>query len=281
MAAFSIKTPPQHANWNDLLAIWRAADDMEVFESAWNFDHFYPLSPPEDGGCLEGGTTLAALAQATKRIRVGTMVNGMHYRHPAVTANMAASLDIISGGRFDLGLGAGWFEPESSAYGIPLGTMTQRMDRFDEGVEVIVRLLSQESTTFAGEYYQLTDAHCEPKGPQRPTPPIVIGGRGRKRTLRTVARWADQWDALAPESPDAWLELNDVLLAHCVDVGRDPAEVRRSVHVFWALGDDPKEVAERAMTFGDVGVDAIIFSMRPPYDVARLEPLADALAAIG
>jgi len=82
MTAFSIKTPPQHADWGDLLAIWQAADDMEVFESAWNFDHFYPLTDPVDGGCLEGGTTLAALAQATKRIRVGTMVHGMHYRHP-------------------------------------------------------------------------------------------------------------------------------------------------------------------------------------------------------
>lgn len=280
MTAFSIKTPPQHADWGDLLAIWQAADDMEVFESAWNFDHFYPLTDPVDGGCLEGGTTLAALAQATKRIRVGTMVHGMHYRHPAVTANMAASLDIISDGRFDLGLGAGWFEPESEAYGIPLGTMTERMDRFDEGVEVIVGLLSQETTTFDGEYYQLTDARCDPKGPQQPMPPVVIGGKGRKRTLRTVARWADHWDALAPGSTDDWLELNDVLLAHCADVGRDSGEIRRSVHAFWADGDDPNELADRAMTYGDVGVDVVVFSMRQPYDVGRLQPLADALAAV-
>jgi F420-dependent oxidoreductase-like protein len=281
MVAFSIKTPPQHAEWADLLAIWQAADDMEVFESAWNFDHFYPLTPPEDGGCLEGGTTLAALAQATRRIRVGTMVHGMHYRHPAVTANMAASLDIISGGRFDLGLGAGWFEPESQAYGIPLGTITERMDRFDEGVEVIVSLLSKELTSFDGAYYQLTDARCDPKGPQRPTPPIVIGGKGRKRTLRTVARWADHWDALAPGSMDEWLELNDVLLAHCADVGRDPEEIRRSVHVFWAHEDDPGALAERALTFGDAGVDVVVYSMRPPYDVARVEPLAESLVAVG
>ncbi len=280
MPAFAIKTPPQHAEWSDLLAIWRAADGLEVFESAWNFDHFYPLTPPADGGCLEGATTLAALAQATDRIRVGTMVHGMHYRHPAVTANMAASLDIISDGRFELGLGAGWFEPESKAYGIPLGTMTERMDRFDEGVEVIVGLLSAESTTFAGEYYQLTAARCEPKGPQQPTPPIVIGGKGRKRTLRTVARWADQWDALAPASTEEWLELNDVLIGHCDAVGRDAKEIRRSVHVFWAEEDDPHEITDRAMTFGDAGVDVVVFSMRPPYDVARVQPLADALAAV-
>ena len=281
MVSFSIKTPPQHAKWEDLLALWRAADDMEVFESAWNFDHFYPLSPPADGGCLEGWTTLAALAQATKRIRVGTMVSGMHYRHPAVTANMAASMDIITGGRFDLGLGAGWFEPESQAYGIPLGTMTQRMDRFDEGVEVIVSLLSQDSTTFKGEYYELVDARCEPKGPQQPTPPIVIGGKGRKRTLRTVARYADYWDSLAPGSPEEWVSLNDVLLGHCAAVERDPSQIRRSVHIFWAPDGDPSELAERAMTYGEVGVDVVIFSMRPPYDLGRLPPLAEALAAVG
>jgi F420-dependent oxidoreductase-like protein len=281
MVNFSIKTPTQHIAWEDMLAIWREADAMDVFESAWNFDHFYPLTPPEDGGALEGWTTLAALAMATKRLRIGTMVSGMHYRHPAVTANMAASLDIMSGGRFDLGLGAGWFEPESQAYGIPLGTMTQRMDRFDEGVEVIVSLLSQERTTFKGSYYELTDARCEPKGPQSPTPPIVIGGKGRKRTLRTVARFADYWDSLAPGSPADWVSLNDVLLSHCTAVGRDPSEIRRSVHVFWAPDDDPAELAARAMSYGDVGVDVVIFSMRPPYDVGRLPGLGQALAAVG
>ena len=280
MVAFSIKTPPQHADWKDLLAVWRAADDIDLFESAWNFDHFYPLVPPKDGACLEGWTTLAALAQATKRIRVGTMVTGMHFRHPAVTANMAASLDVIAGGRFELGLGAGWFEPEANSYGIPLGTVRQRMDRFDEGVEIIISLLSQDSTTFAGDYYQLKDARCEPKGLQRPTPPIVIGGRGKKRTLRTAARWANLWDALAPGSPAAWAELNEVLEAHCADVGRDPSEIRRSIHLFWAPDDKPAELAQQAMAYAEVGVDVVIFSMRPPYEVARVGPLAEALAEI-
>ncbi len=280
MVAFSVKTPPQHAAWPDLLAVWREADAMDVFESVWNFDHLYPLTPPLDGDCLEGWTTLAALAQATTRIRVGTMVAGMHFRHPAVTANMAATLDIISEGRFDLGLGAGWFEPESDAYGLGLGTMQQRMDRFDEGVEVIVRLLSQETTTFSGQYYQLVEARCHPKGPQRPTPPIVIGGKGKRRTLRTVARWADYWDAMFPESPADWLELNDVLLGHCADAGRDPSEIRRSIHFRWAADDDPDELAERAMLYADAGVDVVIFSMRGPYDAALLEPLAQSLEKV-
>ena len=119
---------------------------------------------------------LAALAQATSRIRIGSMVNAMPYRHPAVTAKMAATLDVISGGRLDLGLGAGWHIEESDAYGIELGTVKERLDRFEEGVEVIVRLLSQRVTNFEGRYYRITDAYCEPKGVQRPYPPLLIGG---------------------------------------------------------------------------------------------------------
>jgi F420-dependent oxidoreductase-like protein len=276
---FAIKTPPQNTTWSDMLAIWRAADDIDVFTEAWNFDHFYPLHPPLGGPCLESWTTLAALAQATRRLRVGSMVNGMHYRHPAVTANMAASLDIISGGRLNLGLGAGWFEPESKAYGIPLGTLTERMDRFDEGVEVVHRLLTQEHTTFAGRFYELVEARCEPKPIQQPRPPIVIGGKGEKRTLRTVARFADYWDAMFHEDTTSWLRLNDVLRARCDEVGRDPSEIRRSVHLRWDGGADPAPLADEAMKFGEAGVDVIVFSMKSPQSVAAVEPLANALAA--
>lgn len=279
MGTYHIKTPPQHAEWNDLLSVWRTADDIELFETAWNFDHFYPLHPPMDGPCMEGWTTLAALAQATTRLRLGTMVNGMHNRHPAVTANMAATLDIISSGRFELGLGAGWFEDEANAYGIELGTMRQRMDRFDEGIEVIISLLENETTTFSGDYYTLRDARCEPKGPQRPRPPIAIGGKGRKRTLRTVARFADLWDTVRPGDPSDWLELNDVLLSHCAEVGRDPAEIRRSVHIMLEADADPSQLADQSQQYFEVGVDVIVFSMRSPYRAATLEPLADALGA--
>src|SRR5690606_18675926 len=117
MTRFAIKTPSHHTTWERTLEMWRAADDIDLIESAWNFDHFYPLRKDTDGPCLETWVTLTALAQATRRIRVGTMVNGMHHRHPAVLANMAASLDIVSGGRLELGLGAGWNEQETAAYG--------------------------------------------------------------------------------------------------------------------------------------------------------------------
>ena len=166
-----------------MLAVWQAADDIDVFESGWTFDHFYPIFSDSTGPCLEGWTTLTALAQATKRLRVGTLVTGIHYRHPAVLANMAAALDIISNGRLELGIGAGWNEEESGAYGIELGSIKERFDRFEEACEVLIGLLSQETTTFDGKFYQLKDARNEPKGPQKPHPPICIGGSGEKRTL--------------------------------------------------------------------------------------------------
>ena len=200
MARYAIKTPPHHATWAQFLDVWRAADEIDVFESAWSWDHFYPLAEPYDGPNLEGWTMLAALAQATSRLRLGAMVNGMHHRHPAVTANMAATIDHISGGRFELGMGAGWNVMESDAYGIPLGSLQERSDRFEEGIEVIVSLLTNTVTDFSGRWFQIENAWCEPK-PVQDHLPIVVGGKGRRRTLRTAARFADQWDMTFPDGP--------------------------------------------------------------------------------
>lgn len=281
MGRHAIKTPPHHAPWADFLDVWRAADEMDVFESAWNWDHFYPLAEPWDGPNLEGWTMLAALAQATTRIRVGSMVNGMHHRHPAVTANMIATLDHIAGGRFEFGIGAGWNEMETDAYGLELGSLNARSDRLEEGVEVIISLLSNHRTNHEGRFFTLTDAFCEPKCVQQPYPPIVIGGKGRKRTLRTTARFADQWDMTFPEAPADWVELNEVLLGHCADVGRDPAEIVRSIHLGFDPDGDPSAMVDRAQTFFDVGVDVIVWSMRGPTKASRLGPLAEAIRNAG
>ena len=170
-----------------MLAVWQAADDMPIFESGWTFDHFYPIFSDHTGPCLEGWVTTTALAQATKRLRVGVLVTGNVYRHPAVLANMAASLDVISDGRLELGLGAGWNQQECDAYGIELPPLRERFDRFDEAVEVIVKLLTETTANFAGKHYQLVDAYNEPKPVQKPHPPIVIGGGGEKRTLPLTA----------------------------------------------------------------------------------------------
>lgn len=257
--------------------MWLEADRIETFESAWNWDHFYPLAEPYDGPNLEGWTMLAALAQATTRLRLGAMVNGMHHRHPAVTANMAATIDIISGGRFELGMGAGWNVMESNAYGIELGTLQQRFDRFDEGIEIIRSLLDNTVTNFSGDYFTVTDAWCEPK-PVQAKLPLVIGGKGPKRTLRAVARWADQWDMTFPETTDDWRALDEVLRSHCEREGRDQAAITRSIHLGYGPGDDPSELAGRAQTFFEAGVDIVVWSMRGAMDPARLAPLADALS---
>lgn len=273
----AIKTPPHHATWAEFLDVWKAADDIEVFESAWNWDHFYPLAPPYDGPNLEGWTMLGALAQATSRIRIGAMVNGMHHRHPAVTANMAATLDHLSDGRFELGMGAGWNFMESDAYGIDLGELRDRSDRLEEGCEVIVSLLENTVTNHKGRFFELTEAWCEPK-PIQQRIPLVIGGKGRVRTLRTVARFADQWDMTFPEDPAAWLELDGVLRSHCDKVGRNQSEIARSIHLGYDPDSDPAALADQAATFFDAGVDIVVWSMRGPVDAARLEPLATALA---
>src|SRR4029078_336515 len=133
---------PHHTCWHNMRAVCGAADEIELFESGWTFDHFYPIFSDSTGPCLEGWVTTTALAQATERLRVGVIVTGMPSRHPAVLANMAASLDVISGGRLELGLGAGWNQEEADAYGIDIGAnLTQRFDFFDESLQVSLGLL--------------------------------------------------------------------------------------------------------------------------------------------
>jgi F420-dependent oxidoreductase-like protein len=274
---FGIKTRPEHQTWAQIRDVWVAADDIGLFESAWNWDHFYPLTGDLTGPNLEAWTSLAALGQATRRIRIGCQVTGMVYRHPAVLANMAATTDIISGGRLEIGLGAGWNQLECDAYGIGLPPLRERFDRFDEGVEVIVRLLSDTTTTFDGKYLHLTEARCEPKPVQRPHPPITIGGRGRTRTLRTAARWAQQWNAITG-SVDEWRSLKDTLAGHCAALGRDPAEITCSVNV--RLDEGIGAAAELAAAYRDAGADLAILNLphQAPPDI--LGPLAEALAPL-
>ena len=252
---------------------------MSLFESAWNWDHFYPLSGDFAGPNLEAWTMLAALAQATSRIRLGCQVTGMVYRHPAVLANMAATVDIISGGRLELGLGAGWNQMECDAYGIELPPLRERFDRFDEGVEAIISLLSNTLTTFDGQYVRLTDARCEPKPVQRPHPPVTIGGRGRTRTLRTAARWAQQWNAITSD-PQEWASLKQTLVEHCAAAGRDPAEITCSVNIRVEGPDAISRAADLAAAYRDAGADLAIMNLPLAADPAMVAPLAGALAPL-
>lgn len=276
---FAFKTSPQDTTWPDLFAVWREADQIERFESGWLFDHFYPIFSDSTGPCLEGWTTLTALAQATTRLRLGTLVTGIPYRHPAVLANMAAALDIISEGRLELGVGAGWNVEEASAYGIPLGSPKELSDRFEEACEVLVGLLSQETTYFAGDHFTLTGARNEPKGPQRPHPPICIGGNGEKRTLKTAARFAQHWNFVGG-SPVEFARKRDVLHSHCADIGRDPGEILLSSHVWLDPSGDPGSVVDAIAALAEVGLDLAIIYLPPPHTPAVLAPLADALAPL-
>lgn len=276
---YGIKTNPQHTEWDLVVAVWQTVDEVEIIDSAWVFDHFYPINGDTDGPCLEGWITLSALAQATSRVKIGSMVNAMPYRHPAVTANMASTLDIISQGRFQLGLGAGWYQREADAYGITLGeTLTERFDRFDEGVEIVVRMLSQEETTFEGEYFTVTNARNEPKGPQLPHPPVVIGGTGERRTLKTVARWADHWNS-APLGPQEWKHKVSVLEAHCADVGRDPGEIHKSMMVRPPPGD-MDQLPQTLQMLSDMGVDEAIVSIKSPHHPDQVLAVAEAASRV-
>ena len=277
---YAIKTAPQYTRWADMLAVWQAADDMPVFESAWNFDHFYPINVPDTTGpCLEAWTTLTALAQATRRIRVGCMVSGVVYRHPAVLANMIASLDIIANGRLEIGLGAGWSEEECHAYGIKLGSLTERFDRFDEACAVVHSLLRNDVTDFDGRHFQLHQARCNPKPVQLPAPPLCIGGNGERRTFPNVVKYADHWN-YAGFDVEGFVAKRDALWEQCRTAGRDTGTIATSVHqpVNYA---DLVQTEESAKAFRDAGLDLLVFYLPPPHGVDQLPALAAMAERVG
>jgi F420-dependent oxidoreductase-like protein len=206
------------------------------WDSVWYADHFMPNAEDTSQPWPECWVTLSALAPLVPRLRLGTLVCGNTYRHPAVLAKMAATLDHVSGGRFVLGLGAGWQENEHRQYGIPFHTTRERLERLDEACAVIKALYTQEKSDFEGRYYQLSNASLEPKPRQDPLP-LLVGGGGEKVTLRIAARWADEWNVWG--TPETLAHKVSVLEAHCRDLGRDPKSIRRSAQALVFLGDDP------------------------------------------
>jgi F420-dependent oxidoreductase-like protein len=223
---FGIQTAQQGVEWARMLDLWRKADAWG-YDSLWDFDHFYPLYVDPEGPCFEGWTTLSALAQATTRARIGHLVNGNTYRHPCITAKMAASLDHISGGRFNLGIGAGWFELEHRSFGIDFKTVPGRLEALDEACQIILGMFTQPKTTLHGKHYTVTDAMCVPKPVQQPHPPVMIGGTGRKVLLKIVAKYADMWNATG--SAEVMRELIEVIRRHGEAVGRDAAAIEKTV----------------------------------------------------
>jgi F420-dependent oxidoreductase-like protein len=242
-ALFSILTGP---TWNDLLGTWRHAEESG-WDAACVTDHFMPNTPDRVGDSIECWTALAALAAMTKRMRVGTIVSGNTYRHPAVLAKMATNIDIISGGRLICGMGAGWQENEHTAYGIPFYTMPERLKRLDEACQVLNMLWTQERSTFKGKYYQLDDAPLMPKPVQKPRPELMIGGGGEKVTLKIVARWADHWNVWG--GPETLAKKGKILDGYCADIGRDPRTILRSAVMVPVLSEDRAEIDRMQQMF--------------------------------
>lgn len=221
--------------WPDLLELVRHAE-ATGWDGVYFADHFMPNTAEATGPTAECWTTLSALGALVPRIRIGALVTGNTYRHPAVLAKMAAQADIISGGRIVLGLGAGWQENEHEKYGIPFHTLKGRMDRFEEACQVVTSLLNNDRSTFAGKFYQLDDAPLDPKPIQQPVP-LLIGGGGEKRTLRIAAEFANEWNVWG--TPDVLEHKMSVLDKHCADIGRDPNTIHRSAQALLFLSDDP------------------------------------------
>ena len=273
---YAISTSPQRCTWDWLVEVWRKADEIELFESGWTFDHFYPLFGDSTEDCLEGWISLTTLLQETKRIRGGVLVTGMLYRHPAVLANMASTLDITSNGRLELGIGAGWNEEECEAYGIELGSMQERFDRFEEGIEVITQLLKQDRSTFKGNWYSLQDAMNNPKGPQNPLP-ICIGGGGLRRTIPAVAKYAHHWNyGTQTMSLEDFKMRHNVFLKACEKEGRDPDDILISTMLRY--DGDAQATIQQAREYEEAGVKLGIVSIPKDKSPEIVEEIAEILA---
>ena len=237
---FGVQATQAGVSWDELQSLWQELDGDSNFDHLWLMDHFVTgmgAAMGSEGPCMEGWTALAALAQATSRVRLGIMVTGNTYRHPAVLAKMATTVDQISGGRLEFGLGGAWHTYEHGAFAIPFHTIRERLERLDEAVQVIKLLWTQTRPTFQGRYYQLDQPPYNPPNVQQPHPPILIGGGGEKRTLRTVAKYADATNVSG--TPEEVRHKYEVLERHCKDVGRDFSEIRRTIQLLLFLNDDP------------------------------------------
>lgn len=258
---FGIQTPQQHTTWPEMLSLWQEVDTLG-YDTAWVFDHFLPIFSDPTGSCLEGWTALAALAMATRNVRLGVMVTGNTYRHPAVLAKMATTVDIISGGRLILGIGAGWFELEHREYGMPFHTTGGRLRRLDEALDLIKLLWTQERASFNGRYYSLQDASFSPKPLQKPHPPILVGATGENIALGIVARHAQMWNSFG--TPDVFRHKIARLEDHCERIGRDPATIEKSVLLtgLFALNEARRQVD----AYAAAGVTHLIFSVSAATD---------------
>jgi F420-dependent oxidoreductase-like protein len=288
---FGVHTGLQNTTIAELQDLWRRIEALEFdWISIW--DHFY-AADAIGPHCLEALVAHTALALTTERVTCGSLVYSAGYRHPAALANAMATLDQAAGGRIVLGLGGGWLKREYDVYGFEYGTAGERLRKLEEYVQCVRGLLTQESTTFAGEFFTLTDAMCEPK-PTQARLPIWIGGGGEQVTLRIAAQHADGWNVpfIAPET---WAHKARVLDAHCERLGRDPSEITKTVNVGMAFTDaelheqfgklaegvrpgvftgSVQEMVDKAGAYVEAGAEYLILALRAPFDRDGLERFA-------
>ena len=295
MTTFGVHTGLQHTTVEELVDLWHRIEAAGFgWISIW--DHFYAADLTGSPHCLEAVACHTALACETERVRCGSLVYCVGYRHPSVLANALATIDHLSNGRADIGLGAGWSQLEYDVYGIPFPSVGERMDMLEESAACVRGLLHDEKTTFSGKHFQLSDAQCDPR-PVQDRLPVWIGGGGEKRTLRIAAQYADGWN-IPFVAPEEFARKRDVLHRHCEDVGRDPSGIRCAVNVGLAwreedlepqfgnlrmavrpgvlMGSD-EEVLDRIGQYVDAGVDQLNIAVRAPWDPHGLERLASAL----
>jgi F420-dependent oxidoreductase-like protein len=300
---FGIQTGQQNVNFDEMRELWRKADALG-YDSLWVFDHFYPIFVPDPAGpCMEGWTLLSALSQHTRRARLGALVNGNTYRNPCVMAKMAATLDVMSGGRLNLGIGAGWFELEHRSFGIDFKTIPGRLQALDESIRIIKGMFTQEKTSLAGRHYNVVDAVCNPKPLSKPHPPIMVGGQGERTLLKIVAKHADMWNSTG-SSAERIRDLIGVIERHGDTVGRDTDEIEKTVMlalcyrapkereqatmaIVGAMSGQSPQEARKQIMIGDkqecldtierytkAGVTHFIFMMMAPYQPEDVERFA-------
>ena len=254
---FGLKASGQWISIEELRNIWKIADEAG-FDHLWDFDHLATIGPNgPDGPIYEGWALQAAMAEATKRVRIGCMVTANTYRHPIVLAKLAVTVDHLSAGRLEFGIGAAWAEIEHQMYGIE--GLDHRVGRLSESLQIIKSLFTQERTNFDGRYYKYKDAIANPKPIQKPHPPIWIGASGES-TLRLVARHADVWNISGGDAA-AVKEVSGKFEDACAAVGRDPSQIRRSIQFLWD-GQDKAQVLEQSGTFFELGVTEQVIYMR-------------------
>jgi len=290
---FGVHAGLQNTTTGELRSLWR---DIEAWGFDWIsiWDHFYAADLTGGALCLEAVSMHAALAIDTERVQCGSLVYSIGYRHPAVIANAAATIDQLSGGRAVLGLGAGWCKPEYDAYGIPFPSPGVRLRQLDEGIQCVKALLNDEAVDFEGEFFTMTDARCEPKPVRQPFP-VWIGGGGEKVTLRIAAQHADGWNVPFVSVEDFGRKVQ-VLGDHCAAVGRDPRAIKKAVNVGMAFTEEQaveqfgailpavrpglltgstQEMVDKIGGYVDAGADWVILAARAPFDAEGIQRFAE------